>query len=75
MQLVADGLRHAAVVDSVASRLDREMWEEERHRRPPRVATPADADSKAFVCRYTYDRNELRAWLDPLFLFFGNFLV
>ena len=27
--------------------------------RPPHVAVPSDADSKACVCRYTYDRNEL----------------
>ena len=26
---------------------------------PPHVAVPSDADSKACVCRYTYDRNEL----------------
>ena len=60
-----DGLRHAAVVDSVSSRLDREIWEEQKKhhpgRRPPHMARPVDAESKAFVCRYTYDRNELQA--------------
>lgn len=54
-----DGLRHAALVDEVGSRLDRDRWKEEKHHRPPRKATPADADSKAFLCRYTYDRNKL----------------
>ena len=56
-----DGLRHAAVVDAVGSRLDRERWNEEQHHRPPHAAMPVDADSKAFLCRYTYDRNELKA--------------
>ena len=96
-----DALRHAAVVDSVTARLDREEHQKasystsstsspvrynaptthfpahrdseiptpefssprqglnEEARRPPHVAVPADAKSKACVCRYTYDRNVL----------------
>lgn len=61
VQMQIDGLRHAAVVDEVGSRLDRERWNEEKRGPPPRKAMPADADSKASNRRYTYDRNELDA--------------
>lgn len=95
-----DALKHAAVVDSVTARLDREEKDHreknapryappathfpayentdasglplpptpefsslrhvnEEGRRPPHVAVPTDASSKACVCRYTYDRNVL----------------
>ena len=93
-----DALRHAAVVDSITARLDREEHQKasfsrstsspryapptthfpehrdseiptpefsslrranEEARRPPHVAIPTDANSKACICRYTYDRNVL----------------
>ena len=44
---------------SLGSRLDRERWQEDKHHRPPHTANPVDADSKACICRYTYDVNEL----------------
>lgn len=70
-----DGLTHAAVFDEAASRIDREAAAANLRRltpefaalrhvgepgaRPPRVALPSDPESKACICRYTYDRNEL----------------
>ena len=70
-----DGLTHAAVFDEAASRIDREAAAADLRRltpefaalrhvgepgaRPPRVALPSDPESKACICRYTYDRNEL----------------
>lgn len=70
-----DGLTHAAVFDEAASRIDRETAAADLRRRdpefaslrhvgvpgarPPHVALPSDPKSKACICRYAYDRDEL----------------